>query len=243
MSEIESLSRIVETRNNDADFWNNLMISALVLVAVSGIAVAMTTYMALWRTKQAGQAQSALIILLQKQALSLKMDILQAGARENLLVGDTRKKLIEALRPFTGQSVEVRYGISPLGLVQNIQDPAGPDVLGLADALIHTFSEAKWSIPPVPFPSNMQNPDGILIQITRSASNKTENAANALAKALKDVPLVVREPIRSGELVNNPRRGTVRHFAPVTPGGPAIETPLPEPTDETIVVVVMAHPK
>ena len=103
---------------------------------------------------------------LEVKALSLQKEILQMGSRENLLVGDARQRLVDALLPFAGQSVEVRFGVSTFGLVSNVQDPAGPDTLGLANSLIRVFTDAQWNVLPVAFPSNTQSQHGIILQTT-----------------------------------------------------------------------------
>jgi len=179
---------------------------------------------------------------LEVEALSLRMDLLRQGARENLLVGKSREKLIASLKPFAGQSIEVRYGLNTFGMLQRVPEPASPDVRGLAESLIAVFTEARWSIPQAPLVSVLQGPDGITVQISPKASPSTVTAAEALVKALKDVPLTAQGPIPT-ELSAMPRQGTVRLFMPATLGGPAVLTPLPDPTDETIVLSVLAHPK
>jgi hypothetical protein len=72
VSDIESLSRLVETRNNQADFWNAWMVCALIIAALAAIFVCWTTYMALKRTKQAGEVQDSLMRLKDGQ---LKRDL------------------------------------------------------------------------------------------------------------------------------------------------------------------------
>jgi hypothetical protein len=179
---------------------------------------------------------------LEVEALSLRMELLKQGARENLLVGAKRDKLIASLKPFAGQNVEVRYGLNPVGFLQHIPEPAGPDVRGVADSLTKVLQEAQWSLPSAPLMSYLQGPAGLTVQISPKASPSTLKAANALVKSLGAVPLGIQGPIPT-ELSANPRLGTVRNFVPDIPGGPAIERSLPPQTDETIVLVVLAHPK
>jgi hypothetical protein len=179
---------------------------------------------------------------LEVEALSLKMELLRQGARENLLKGKYRARLIAALRPFAGQSVEVRYGLNTFGLLNHVPEPAGPDVKGLCDSLIAVFRESHWNVPPAAFISALQGPEGMTLQISSSASPSTVKNANALLDALREVPLAVQGPFKDS-LASMPRQGTVNVFLPKTPGGPAILTPMPEPSDETIVLVVLAHPK
>ena len=179
---------------------------------------------------------------LEVEALSLRMELLRQGARENLLVGATRAKLVASLMPFAGQSVEVRYGLNTFGMLQHVPEPASPDVRGLANSLIAILNDAHWSIPPAPFISVLQGPEGMTVQISPKAPPSTVAAAKALVNALKDVPLTVQGPLPT-ELSAMPRQGTVNVFLPKIPGGPAVLTPMPDPTDETIVLSVLAHPK
>lgn len=179
---------------------------------------------------------------LEVEALSLKKELLHLGARENLLSGSLRENLVGSLKPFAQQSIEVRYGLSAMGTAQHIPEPAGPDVLGLANSLIKVLQDAQWSVPPVPFVSALQGPPGISIQVSPKASPSTGKAADTLAASLRDVPLGTQGPFPA-ELSGSPRIGTTRVFIPEVPGGPAAEKSIPAPTDETVILVVLAHPK
>jgi hypothetical protein len=174
--------------------------------------------------------------------LALRMDLMRMGARENLLVGSARSRLITSLKPFAGQGAEVRFGLSIYGTVQGVVEPAGPDVLGLAGSLIKVLQEAQWGLPIAPTISSLQFPPGMTVQISPTASLSTVKAADALVKSLQNVPFEVQGPFPT-ELSANPRIRTTRLFTPDVPGGPATEKPLPPQTDETIVLVVLAHPK
>jgi hypothetical protein len=179
---------------------------------------------------------------LEVEALSLRLELLRRGPRENMLVDVTRDKLVAALKPFTGQSVEVRYGLDPMGYAQKVPLPTSQDVMGLADSLIEVFQDAKWSIFPAPSMSVLQGPDGISVQISDKASPATVAAAKELVKALRVVPFTTQGPLTT-PLIGMPRQGTLRAFMPQVPGGPAVLTPIPEQTDETVVLSVLAHPK
>ncbi len=175
-------------------------------------------------------------------ALSLRMELLRQGARENLLVGGARSQLVALLRPLAGQRAEVRFGLSAFGVVQDVVEPAGPDVLGLASSLIKVLQEAQWMLPIVPTVSALQGPPGITVVISPKASQPTVKAADLLVKSMRGVPFEIQGPIPT-ELSANPRIHTTRVFTPDVPGGPATEKPLLPQTDETIVLVVLAHPK
>lgn len=60
VSEIQSLTLRIRDLNQAADWWNTAMIWALVLAAISAVAVVVTTRIALIRARQLGSAQSEL---------------------------------------------------------------------------------------------------------------------------------------------------------------------------------------
>ena len=191
-------------------------------------------------TERAGKAEESAAEL-EVEALSLRKELLRQGPRENLVSGKARTELVDALKPYRGQSVEVRYGLNPNFLPGTSAEPSSPDAIGLAKSLNEVLKDALWSVPPVPLLSNWQG-EGINVQISPNASRSTVKAAEELIKSLHEVPLAAVGPWRI-KVADNPRKGTMRVFLPVVPGGPAIETPLPPQTDETIVLVVLAHPK
>jgi hypothetical protein len=214
------------------EWWKNAF-------EITGVILLLLTFIAgagvLWFSKKLNAFQT-------EKALSLRTEVLEKGARENLLVGTIRDKLIASLSPFARHSVEVRYGRSTFGVLQQVPEPAGPDVMGLANSLIKLLQEAHWSLPPVPTVSALQGPPGMTVHISPKASPGTIEAANVLVKSLRDVPFEVQGPIKL-ELIGTPRVGTVRVFTPDVPGSRATEKPLPPQTDETIVLVVLAHPQ
>jgi hypothetical protein len=81
--EIQALTERVRVLNQATDWWNAAMILALVLAAISAVAVVGTTMMALKRAKQVADAQSELLQAKDKQlALDLgdkDVKIAQAG--------------------------------------------------------------------------------------------------------------------------------------------------------------------
>jgi hypothetical protein len=56
------------------------------------------------RTKDAKERAARLEV----EALSLRAELLRQGARENLLSGKNRTRLVDALKPFAGQAVHQR---------------------------------------------------------------------------------------------------------------------------------------
>jgi hypothetical protein len=119
----------------------------------------------------------------QIKARSLQLELLKQGSRENLLVGTIRDALIMSLKPFVGQSAEVRYGRSTFGVLNNVPEPAGPDVMGLANSLIKVLQEAHWSLSPVPTVSSLEGPPGMTVHIGLKASPATAQAANVFVKS------------------------------------------------------------
>lgn len=192
--------------------------------------------------KRALTGQQERAAALEVEALSLRKELLRQGSRENLMSGNTRIRLVDALKPFAGQVAEVRFGRSAFGTIQNVPDPAGNDVMGLANALIGVLREAAWKLPIAPPQSVLQGPPGITVQVSPKVSRHALDAANMLVTSLREVPLEVQGPLQT-DLPANPRIGTLRVFTPDVPGGPATEKPLPSLTDETIVLTVLAHPK
>lgn len=83
VSEIQVLTHRVLTLNQATDWWNGAMIVALIVAALAAIAVVGTTIMALKRARQAGDAQSELIQIKDRQLASDLRDkdvkIAQAG--------------------------------------------------------------------------------------------------------------------------------------------------------------------
>jgi hypothetical protein len=118
---------------------------------------------------------------LELEALALRKDLLLQGPRASLLIGDERQKLISTLKPYAGQHVEVRYGLSTMGFLQHTPEPAGPDVMDLANCLISIFTNSKWQTPTAPFISTLQGPPGVTIQISLNASEHTRTIAKSLA--------------------------------------------------------------
>src|ERR1017187_4577402 len=66
----------------------------------------------------------------QERAAKAELELLRQGARENLLAGAVRSKLIGSLKPFAGQSAEGRFGRSKFGILQKFPEPAGSGVMG-----------------------------------------------------------------------------------------------------------------
>jgi hypothetical protein len=168
---------------------------------------------------------------LEVEALKLRKELVLQGARENLLTGDRRRKLVEALKQFSGQKIDVRYSANAFMINNSVvsSSPLGDDTLGLANALVRLMEDAGWSLPPNALLYNVQG-YGINVEIVRAASPSTRAAAEALAKALRDVSLVVVGP----QIVSADRAQRV---------GTAAQALSPPLDENTIVLGVLTHPK
>jgi len=168
---------------------------------------------------------------LEVEALRLQKQLVLQGARENLLTGDNRKKIVEALKRFAGQRVDVRYSANAFMVNSAVvtATPLGDDTVGLANALVGVMKDAEWSLPPTPLLYGVQG-YGLNVEIVDTASPSTRAAAEALAKALRDVSLVVFGP----QIVSPERTARVGKEAQ------AMSPPLDE---NTIVLGVLTHPK
>ncbi|MFZ0798388.1 MAG: hypothetical protein WCA13_02615 [Terriglobales bacterium] len=168
---------------------------------------------------------------LEVEALQLRKQVVLQGARENLLAGDNRQKLVHALKPFAGQRVDVRYSANAFMVNSAVisATPLGDDTVGLANALVGIMKDAGWSLPPTALLYSIQG-YGINVEIVNAASPSTRAAAEELAKALRDVSLVVFGP----QIVSPERTARVGKEAQ------AMSPPLDE---NTIVLGVLTHPK
>jgi len=165
---------------------------------------------------------------LELQSLKLRRELVSQGPRANLISGETRQKLVDALKPFAKQKVDVRHSATVMMVNSHIVQvtPLGDDTLTLANVLIGVLKDADWSLPANALPSRLQG-QGITVQFTRAASQRTKAAAEALVLALKNVPLTVAGPFEGED--NTVTRVGEDVIHPVFDG-------------ETIVVDVQIHP-
>jgi hypothetical protein len=110
-------------------------------------------------------------------------------------VGNKRRKLVDALKPFANQKIDVRHSAFIFMVNSRVMQtsPIGDDVLGLANALIGILKEAGWSLPPKLLPARFMG-QGITVEIVHEASRGTKAAAEALVAALNEVPLTAKGP-------------------------------------------------
>jgi len=133
---------------------------------------------------------------LEVAALKLRGQMLQQGPRGNLITGENRTKLIEALKPFAGQKVDVRHSASVFMVNSKIVSatPIGDDVVGLANVLVSVLREAGWNVPSQSLPSGFSG-YGLYVRTSRTASPETTKAAGALVTAIKELSIDVAGPL------------------------------------------------
>jgi hypothetical protein len=184
--------------------------------------------------KQAADAESHLADALQRvveaeaKSLSLQKELRMQGPRQNLLVGDTRRALVDCLKPFAFQKIDVRrsaWAMEVNGAVVS-STPLGEDTIGVSEALVSILKEAGWQVPPGPLLGAWQGYE-INVWFRQAASARTMSAAIALTQALKRVPLNVSGPTPVTKDLTE-RVGTA-----------IVSPPL---TDDTIILTVLTHP-
>jgi hypothetical protein len=181
--------------------------------------------------KRAAEEAKEHTAALEVEALKLRKELVMQGARENLLSGDNRQKLVDALKLFAGQKVDVRYSANAFmvnGAVVTAT-PLGDDSVGLANALVGVMKDAGWSLPPTALLYSVQG-YGVNVEIVDRASPSTRAAAEALAKALRGVSLVVFGP----QVISTDRAQRV---------GTAAQALSPPLDENTIILGVLTHPK
>lgn len=176
------------------------------------------------RASEANARASALEV----EALKLREQLVAQGPRENLLRGESRKKLVDALKPFAGQRIDVRRSASVIEVNGAVvmSTPIGDDTLGLSQALVGVLRDAGWNLPPSPLLSAFQG-QGLKVEVVQKASPKTLGAAVALVEALRKVPLTVEGPLLDNdEQAKRVGTGVV----------------LPAFDENTIILTVLTHP-
>jgi hypothetical protein len=166
---------------------------------------------------------------LQVEALNLQKQLLVQGPREKLLlIGENRRELVDALKSFSGQKIDVRR--SAFVIMANSKlvssTPIGDDTIGLADSLFRILKDASWVLPPNPLVSAIQG-HGIQIEVVRGATPETISAAKVLVMALRKTGLEVNDPLLS--TMEQAQR-------------PNVDPILPEFGKDTIVLTVLPHP-
>lgn len=144
-------------------------------------------------TQEAGDAA--------KSADKAVFDALLLGPRGDLLAGQRRKKLVDALKSFPGQKVDVQ----PIALIGSINgiptgiSPIADERDGLSRSLISVLNDAHWRAPETLSNTRSTLPGrGVSVHISASASQESRKAAKALVEALNKVPLVTTGPTFDG---------------------------------------------
>lgn len=165
---------------------------------------------------------------LEVDALKLRAELAAHGPRANLLGDGNRARLLETLRPFSGQPIAVgrsAWGIEVNGGVVS-STPLGDDTVGLSENLIGILKDAGWRVPAAPLLASWQG-YGLNVWVREGASAETQTAAGVLAKALRRVPLFVSGPSTVPDDLAE-RVGTAVTVPPLT--------------KDTIIVIVLTHP-
>ncbi|HWG68719.1 MAG TPA: hypothetical protein VN692_04800 [Steroidobacteraceae bacterium] len=162
------------------------------------------------------------------QAQKLREQLVAQGPREALLRGAIRKTLVDSLKPFAGQKIDVRFSAArSWGASGNWEIVAiGDDVLGLSQTFIGIVKGANWKSPDKPLVSEFRG-NGLRVEVLQKASQRTMKAASALAEALRKVPLAVEGPVR---------------VRPEQAKRVPMDKALPEFGDGTVILTVLTHP-
>jgi hypothetical protein len=179
--------------------------------------------------ERAGKANERAAAL-EVEALKLREQLLAQGPREALLRGDKRAQLVDALRPFTGQRIDVRRSafVIEANSVLVSSMPIGDDTTGLAVALIGVVRDAGWESPSEPLLCSVES-QGLEILVVNGASEKTMQAAIALGRSLQSISL---QKVHGPVFADESRAARIVTKEPV----------LPPFDKDTIVVEVLTHP-
>jgi hypothetical protein len=170
---------------------------------------------------------------LDKELASVQHGLTLRLSREGVFVKKT-EDFERALRPFAGQKVDVRYAA-------NLEDPTkpyDPETYWFAAHLSFTLGQAHWLSPDALRDVPAEHGTGVFISVSPRSSQRTRDAAEALANALVAVPIEVRPAIKGRGLSTG---SLVSTDAPNRLPQPATAL-YPPFDDETIVVEVGPHP-
>jgi hypothetical protein len=253
LSDIQALAEQIQRLDRAVNSWNKAMLWGLVITVLAAVVVLVTTRMVVLRTGQLSEAQEKLSKAkesqlsldlrekdvkiananeraagLEVEALELRKQLQEQGPRAYLLTGDKRRKLVEALKPFAGQKIDVRYSAATImvnGAVV-MSSPMGDDALGLAKALIGVLKDAGWNAPSTPLIGSLQG-EGIEVEVLPASSNQTRMAAHAIVEALRKVSIAASDPTLTTDALGQ-RVGK--------------ENIVPPFDSNTIVLVILTHP-
>lgn len=165
---------------------------------------------------------------LEIEALNLRRQLSWQGPRGTLLVAENKRKLVDALKRFSGQKIDVRHSASTIMVNGSVvmSTPIGDDSLGLANAMLGVLKEAGWAVPPTSLISGFQG-SGVDVEVLHNSSHETQVAAAALVGALRQVPIGANGPVSVTE-DHAKRVGT--------------EVISPAFDENTIILLVLTHP-
>jgi hypothetical protein len=158
-----------------------------------------------------------------------KEELLAQGPREALLRGAIRKTIVDSLKPFSGQNIDIRFSAArSWGAGGNFETVAiGDDVLGLSQTFVGILKDANWNFPGKPLVSELRG-RGLRVEVVQNASLGTTESASALVDALRKVPLTMVEGPVSVKIEQAKRVPT--------------DKALPEFGKDTIILTVLTHP-
>lgn len=185
--------------------------------------------------RKADQVETTLGVI-EGQTSKLRRGIVLQGSRAELLQEPSViAKLQRALLPFAGQKAEVRLVLVP---PNSLRFSTERETFEFASALFVRLLGLHWRVPPQIIEEGLQR-KGVLVKISPRASASTRKAADALAAALTDVPLL-RPPRLAAH------SSVVVEGLKAAPRQPLMvdntEVFSPPFDDDTIVVEVGTHP-
>jgi hypothetical protein len=133
---------------------------------------------------------------LEAKALSLQKELLAQGPRANLLANEeTRRELVDALKPFAGQKIDVQCELRLRDSLETGDVPGFGETVELAKSVISVLNDAHWDAPKVLSGTRSRlHGHGISVHIPQNASPSVHKIAEALVKALGGVPFAVSGP-------------------------------------------------
>jgi len=171
---------------------------------------------------------------LEKEAAALLKQLIDQGPRSHLLYGERQERLIEQLKPFTGQKIEVRFCRASFNqfFIDN-------DTMGVVMRLQDILRKSLWSV--IPFVIDNCGGNGIEVSVNPKAPDTVRKAADALWLALHEVPLAMvgDKPF----VMESPRPEQPKTIdCGTTSNCENKEVTFPPLGHDTIVLTVLAHP-
>ncbi len=169
------------------------------------------------------------------QALSLQKQLVSQGSRAALLYGKNRERLVDRLKPFQQQKVEIRF--CRVSFNQFVVDN---DTMAVAMLLQSILSrDARWAVNPLVMDNCSGT--GIQVSVNPEAVESTRKASDALWAALHEIPLTMvgDKPF----VVESPRPSQPKMYDCGATANCEGKEVIPPPLDhDTIVVTVLSHP-